>query len=677
MSEDIRGARRAGAETPWPSFALPRGTTVNGYRIERILGSGGFGITYLATDLLGQRFAIKEFYPRQFATRRDMTVRPNTVEDTELFDECKERFLREAHALVRLGGVADAADGIVRVKTYFEAFGTGFLVMDYVAGESLAVMLRREPAGLPPDKVRSLLVQLLASARIVHQAGLVHRDIKPANIILRENDRLVLIDFGATRHATPTDTSYTQIYSGGYGPPEQMLGLRQGEFSDIYAIGAVCYRAIGGSVVNSLARQNSLAAGRTDPLAPAVEIGTGRYPRPLLAAIDAALAVDPAQRPQNVDAMLTLLGREHAPAPPTTQPAAASAPLRRRRPGWAVAIAVGVVATAGVAAYLLVPARAPRPVAELREPEPSAPRKSAAEQRGEPSAPPASQAPEPQREVGLTPPPAVSPPSVPPPSVSPPVPVVSPLDRVQSLAASVPCAALKLADSNDAVRVSGFAAAAPELDRLLAEAQDAGRVIDAVTRVDRFACPALTTVAPLVRRAENSGASALALGLEQSGVAVGGRLGVSIATSRPAVYLDLYQPDGSVRHLLRPAQSRTTGRRSVEWMATLPAGPRLFVAMAADSALALGPRADTERASDYLEILRTRLADGPPDVLGDLGMVIVRPAEVRPAEPVAAKPPPRQNNVRSDRCANIISRAQLGETLSNAEITALQNECRS
>src|SRR5262249_17285165 len=176
---------------------------------------------------------------------------------------------------------------IVHVQTYFEAFGTCFLVMDYVEGTSLANVVRQEPVGLAPDRVRSLLTQLLSAVRIVHQAGLVHRDIKPANIILRENDRLVLIDFGATRQAAPTETSgYTQIYSGGYGPPEQMLGQRQGEFSDIYAIGAVCYRAIGGSVVNALARQNSLASGRPDPLAPAREIGAGRDPRPLLTLID-------------------------------------------------------------------------------------------------------------------------------------------------------------------------------------------------------------------------------------------------------------------------------------------------------------------------------------------------------------------------------------------------------
>jgi serine/threonine protein kinase len=334
---------------------------VNGYRIERILGSGGFGITYLATDLLGQQFAIKEYYPRQFATRRDMTVQPDTAEDAELFNECKDRFMREAHALVRLGRIASPADGIVRVQTYFEGFGTGFLVMDYVEGENLATVLNRQPNGLSPDKVRSLLEQLLASVRIVHRAGLVHRDIKPANIILRSNDRLVLIDFGATRHAAPSETtSYTQIYSGGYGPPEQMLGMRQGEFSDIYAIGAVCYRAIGGHLVNALARQNSLAAGRPDPLAPAVEIGAGRYPRPLLTQIDAALAVDPAQRPQSVDAMLALLAPDDA-----TQRVAAPQRVRPvepppRRIGRMAAVGAGVVALAG-AAYLLAPRSMPTP----------------------------------------------------------------------------------------------------------------------------------------------------------------------------------------------------------------------------------------------------------------------------------------------------------------------------
>ena len=221
MSDGTLRIERTPPEPAWPTFALPRGTEINGYRLDRILGSGGFGITYLALDLLRQRFAIKEYYPQQFASRQDMTVRPTTVADTPLFEECRERFLREAEALVLLGRTAGGAnEGIVRVQTYFEAYGTCFLVMDYEEGDSLADIIRRD-RGLTAARLRSLLVQLLTSIRVVHRAGLLHRDIKPANIIIREGDRLVLIDFGATRQAIPTEaTSYTQIYSGGYGPPD-------------------------------------------------------------------------------------------------------------------------------------------------------------------------------------------------------------------------------------------------------------------------------------------------------------------------------------------------------------------------------------------------------------------------------------------------------------------------
>ena len=292
-------------EAPWPGYALPHGIVVNGYRIERVLGSGGFGVTYLARDLLLQSFAVKEYFPRQLAIRQDLNVVAASAEDAPLFEECRERFLREAQALVLLGRVADAGDGIVRVQTYFEAYGTCFLVMDYIEGTSLASVLRNERDGLAAARVRSLLFQLLSSIRVVHQAGLMHRDIKPANIILRDNDRAVLIDFGSSRAVLGGHRSdYTQIYSGSYAPPEQMLGQRQAEFSDIYAIGAVCYRAIGGTVVDALVRQNALAVGRPDPQPAAEQIGAGRYPQQLLAVIDAALAIDPAQRPQSVDAML-------------------------------------------------------------------------------------------------------------------------------------------------------------------------------------------------------------------------------------------------------------------------------------------------------------------------------------------------------------------------------------
>src|ERR1700743_1905126 len=90
-------------EAPWPGYALPHGTTINGYRIERVLGSGGFGVTYLARDLLGQPFAIKEYFPRQFAVREGQTVVAASSDDTSLFEDCRDRFMREAQSLVLLG----------------------------------------------------------------------------------------------------------------------------------------------------------------------------------------------------------------------------------------------------------------------------------------------------------------------------------------------------------------------------------------------------------------------------------------------------------------------------------------------------------------------------------------------------------------------------------------------
>ena len=676
MSDETRIERGIEPDGSWPSFALPRSTVVNGYRIERVLGSGGFGITYLAFDLLQQRFAIKEYYPRQFATRQHMTVQPTTREDAKLFEECRERFLREAQALVHLGRVADASDGIVRVKTYFEALGTCFLVMDYVQGDSLAGVFRDEPGGLSPARVRSLLTQLLSSIRVVHRAGLVHRDIKPANVILREDDRLVLIDFGSTRQAMPGEnTSFTQIYSGGYGPPEQMIGLPQGEFSDIYAIGAVCYRAIGGSVVDALARQNSLAAGRYDPQPSAVSIGAGRYPRSLLAAIDAALAVDPAQRPQTADAMLELLGPDQ---PVDMANAGSAARVLRATPRtlrgtWVAAAGAGAVVLAGAAYFMLSRSVAPpaAPVAAPAEIAAAPDQSQVSPTTPTPTPTPVLPTQPPQQQEAIAVP---QPPPEPVPAPPPPVPAVpSPFEQAVAGAKSLPCSVLRLTAERDGVRASGFASAGKDLDRFLADLHNVGRVADAVTRIDRAACPVLATAAPVVRGTWNGVPPVLAVRLDQPNVAAGGRVAIGVTTTLTALYLDLYDGDGSVRHLLRPGQSGTTDRRSAEWTASLPPGTRLIAAFGAATPLELGQRPEVESAANYLDALRARIDEAKAPLAADLAMVIVRPAE--PA--VVRVPQLRPAPVRSQKCANIVSRAQLGETLSDAELAVLRTECRS
>jgi hypothetical protein len=268
----------------------------------------------------------------------------------------------------------------------------------------------------------------------------------------------------------------------------------------------------------------------------------------------------------------------------------------------------------------------------------------------------------PPQEAIVVPPPA----PVPVPEPSPPA-AARRLDRAQEAATSLPCSALQLVGDSKGVRASGFAPAGQDLDWFLSGLRDLGRVSDDVTRVDRWACPVLTATASAVRGTWNTEPPVLALRLDQPNVTVGARLGISVATALPALYVDLYQADGSVRHLLRSAG--TAGHR-VEWIATPPQGARLLVALGAAAPLDLGTRPDTERASDYLDALRPRIGKGATRLAADLAMVMVEPAE-----PVVARERPVP--VRPAKCANILSRAQLGETLSDAELAALRTECRS
>jgi hypothetical protein len=212
------------------------------------------------------------------------------------------------------------------------------------------------------------------------------------------------------------------------------------------------------------------------------------------------------------------------------------------------------------------------------------------------------------------------------------------------------------------LNVAGFAQAGPEFDRWLVAL---GPVAESVMRVDGFACAPLASLSPLVRRTWDGATPALGIHIEQPTVASGARVRINIATTMPLIYIDLYQADGSVRHL-----ARGTNRRSVDWIATPPGGRRMIAAIGAATPLKLGQRPETERASDYLDALHLLLSTA---AAADLAIVIERPPET-----VVAKPPlPRPTSARSEKCANIVSRAQLGETLSDAELAVLRTECRS
>jgi formylglycine-generating enzyme required for sulfatase activity/serine/threonine protein kinase len=315
----------------WLRDALPRGTFLHGYEIEMILGRGGFGITYRVRDRLDQVFAVKECFPKQFAVRLGLEVLPTDAHEAAAFADCRDRFMREAKALTHLSQIGAAGDGVVKVMTLFEAYGTAYMVMEYLAGQSMETLIKLSPPGIDGKLLGDIFWQLLRALGCVHEAGLLHRDLKPGNIFLRDDGRPVLIDFGAARAADTSDTvKYTQIYSHSYAPIEQFSGGRQGRFSDLYALGMTGYQAIGGSAVDAYTRQQALMRGKGDPLKPAVEIGAGRYSQSLLKAIDAALAVAPDDRPQSAAEMLTLIGDNDRPTvlvlEPMEAPAEADAP---------------------------------------------------------------------------------------------------------------------------------------------------------------------------------------------------------------------------------------------------------------------------------------------------------------------------------------------------------------
>ena len=225
-------------------YMLPISTRLGGgrYRIEQYLASGGFGNTYIATDLtFDDRVAIKEFFMRGVTQRdSDFTVRVNLAENEPLYHKLLEKFKKEALRLRQLNN-----SHIVRVQDYFEANGTAYYVMDYIQGESLAARMKRTGKPLSEAEALNYFLQMLDALQTVHAQGLSHLDIKPANIMVDNDGKAILIDFGASKQTEGGDaTTITSVaYTNGYAPNEQMeQNVAQfGPWTDIYALGATLY----------------------------------------------------------------------------------------------------------------------------------------------------------------------------------------------------------------------------------------------------------------------------------------------------------------------------------------------------------------------------------------------------------------------------------------------------
>jgi serine/threonine protein kinase len=280
--------------------AIQRGQMVLWYRIDAVLGQGGFGITYLAHDAnLDEPVAIKEYLPMDLATRdRDCSVNPLSESHGEKYRDGMQRFIAEARTLSRF-----RHPNIVRVRSVFEANNTAYMVMDYEDGETLHQVVARE-APIPEVKLCAILDPILSGLEMVHHAGFVHRDIKPANIFIRRDGSPLLLDFGSARQAVGRQTrTLTTLISPGYAPIEQYFskGRSQGPWTDIYALAATLYKAIAGRPpLSAVDRSECLLKSVPDCFVPISEIGAGHYSRPFLAAIDSALALRAGERPQSV-----------------------------------------------------------------------------------------------------------------------------------------------------------------------------------------------------------------------------------------------------------------------------------------------------------------------------------------------------------------------------------------
>jgi len=283
-------------------YALPNGYELDGYRIDGILGTGGFGITYRACELaIDRALAIKEYLPAGIAMRDQSSsaVHASGSSDQDDFEWGLDRFRKEAQTLVSFRHA-----NIVAVFRFFEANNTAYLVMEYARGEDLGTILLRQKT-LNEAEIHALIDPLLNGLSRVHQAGVLHRDIKPNNIYIRDDGSPLLLDFGAARYAMGVRShSLTSIVSAGYAPFEQYISnSKQGPWSDIYALGAVLYRAVTGNIP-----PEATARVKDDEMVPASQAARGRYSEQLLSAIDAALCVDESGRPQSISAFIKMLG---------------------------------------------------------------------------------------------------------------------------------------------------------------------------------------------------------------------------------------------------------------------------------------------------------------------------------------------------------------------------------
>ena len=287
--------------------ALPAGTVIREWRLEDVLGVGGFGIVYRGRGIyFGELVAIKEYFPSSISERdAEDTVVPIGSDVEEVHALGLKKFVEEAKLLWNLS-TPSRHPNIVSVRSLFEIHGTAYMVMDFEDGLSLSKLLK-EGRRFNERSLWNIIQPIAAGLDRAHRVGVLHRDIKPPNILITEDNRPVLIDFGSARFEAAEATSTTvTFHTPPYAAIEQYVKTYpQGPWTDIYAMAVVLYECVTGEKPPEVLERLHGELGQ--PLADGHWPGFGKR---FLQAIDAGMTIRPAERPQSIRAWLALFGKK-------------------------------------------------------------------------------------------------------------------------------------------------------------------------------------------------------------------------------------------------------------------------------------------------------------------------------------------------------------------------------
>lgn len=280
---------------------LPTGTKISHYKLQRVLGGGGFSIVYLAEDLkTHEEVVVKEYFPAKLAERgENFTVKEKDSETAHLFKMGRRLFFQEASILAAI-----SHPNVVQILDFSQNNGTVYTVMCYSRGMSLQAYLRRKGGRMSEPMIKQIFIPLLDALQEVHNQGLLHLDIKPGNIYLRQKLGPLLLDFGAVHKVlSAAPPRMFPVVTHGFSPPEQSIkSATLGPSADLYAVGASMRSCIDGKPPISAKERH-----KGKKLMPASMTHAGDYSELLLQVIDWCMEMKPKGRPQSAQEALSVL----------------------------------------------------------------------------------------------------------------------------------------------------------------------------------------------------------------------------------------------------------------------------------------------------------------------------------------------------------------------------------